>query len=129
MDQDIWGRCTWVLIHSIAVNYPTNPSPLEKENTRKYFTSLGDVLPCRYCRIHYKNNIKVLPIQLDSKMDLINWTIDLHNIVNESLGKRVLSKKEALKRIVAMYKKTPDNPEAYLFIYIGILLIFIFIIK
>ena len=128
MDQDIWGRCTWVLIHSIAVNYPTYPSPLEKENTKNFFLSLGDVLPCRYCRIHYKNNLKVLPIQLDSKMDLVNWTIDLHNMVNESLGKRVLSRQEALKRIISMYKKNPDNPEAYLFIYIGILILFIFVI-
>jgi hypothetical protein len=128
MDQDIWGRCTWVLIHSIAVNYPTHPSPLEKENTKNFFLSLGDVLPCRYCRIHYKNNLKVLPIQLDSKMDLVNWTIDLHNMVNELLGKRVLSRQEALKRIISMYKKNPDNPEAYLFIYIGILILFIFVI-
>ena len=49
-------------------------------------------------------------------------------MVNESLGKRVLSRQEALKRIISMYKKNPDNPEAYLFIYIGILILFIFVI-
>ena len=58
---------------------------------------------------------------------LISFFINLHNIVNESLGKRILSKEEALKRIISMYKKYPDNPEAYLFIYLGSLLIFLVI--
>lgn len=127
MDQDIWGKCTWVLIHSIAVNYPNTPSPIEKETTKRFFMSLGDVLPCFYCRQHYKNNVKMLPINVESKMDLIDWTINLHNIVNESLGKRVLSRDEALKRIISMYKKYPDNPEAYLFMYLGFLIIFLVI--
>ena len=133
MDQDIWGKCTWVLIHSIAVNYPNNPSPIEKETTKKFYTLLGEVLPCLYCRQHYQNNIKILPINVESKMQLLDWTINLHNMVNESLGKRVLSREEALKRIISMYKKYPDNPEGYLFIYLGSLLIFlvilVFIIK
>ena len=52
MNQNIWGKATWVFIHSIAVNYPENPLPCEKENTIKFFTLLGDMLPCRFCRQH-----------------------------------------------------------------------------
>lgn len=123
MNQNIWGKCGWVLIHSIAINYPENPSPSEKENMINFFKLLGDVLPCRYCRQHYRRNMKELPINVNSKMELIWWTIDLHNRVNLSTGKKVLSRKEALKKIISMYKKYPDNPEGYYYLYIGLLLL------
>jgi hypothetical protein len=57
-------------------------------------------------------------------MDLVWWTIDLHNRVNAATGKRVLGREEALQKIIAMYKKYPDNPEGYQFIYIGLLILF-----
>jgi hypothetical protein len=123
MNQNIWGKATWVFIHSIAINYPENPLPCEKENTIKFFTLLGNMLPCRYCRQHYIENLKKLPIQADSKIDLIWWTIDLHNLVNLSTGKKVLSKEEALQKIMELYNQNPDNPEEYQLIYIGVLLI------
>ena len=124
MNQNVWGKCGWVLIHSIAINYPDHPSPSEKENTINFFTLLGDVLPCRYCRQHYRENLKYLPINADSKMDLVWWTIDLHNRVNMATGKKVLGREEALQKIVTMYKKYPDNPEGYQYLYIGLLLLF-----
>ena len=123
MNQNVWGKCGWVLIHTIAINYPNKPSDSEKNNIIKFFTILGDVLPCRYCRQHYRINLKSLPIRADSKMDLVYWTIDLHNRVNTSLGKRVLSRKEALRKIIALYKKHPSNPENCQLLYIGLLLI------
>lgn len=124
MNQNIWGKCGWVLIHSIAINYPEHPSPVEKENTIKFFKLLGDVLPCRYCRQHYHENLKHLPIKADSKKDLVLWTIDLHNKVNSVTKKRILSREEALKKIISMYKKYPDNPEGYQMLYMGILILF-----
>lgn len=123
MNQNVWGKCGWVLIHSISINYPNNPSNSEKKNIIEFFTSLGKVLPCRYCRQHYKENLKELPIQANSKLELVYWTIDLHNKVNKSLGKSILSRDEALKKIIAVYKKNPTCPENYQLIYIGILLI------
>lgn len=123
MNQNVWGKCAWVLIHSIAVNYPENPSPSEKESTINFFMSLGDVLPCQYCRQHYKENLKYLPIKADSKMELVWWTIDLHNKVNSITGKKILGREEALQKIIAMYKNYPDNPEGYQLLYMGILLL------
>ena len=82
------------------------------------------MLPCRYCRQHYKENLKQLPVAADSKMDLIWWTIDLHNRVNSSTGKKVLSREEALQKIISMYTQYPDNPEGYQLLYIGLLLLF-----
>ena len=127
MNPDIWGRATWTFIHSIAINYPEHPLPSEKNNTINFFTILGDMLPCRYCRQHYRENLKYLPIKADSKMDLINWTIDLHNRVNSSNGKKVLSREEALEKIISVYKNN-DEPEQYQLIYIVLLSLVLMII-
>jgi len=124
MNQNVWGKCAWVLIHSIAVNYPEHPSSSEKKNVINFFTDLGDVLPCGYCRKHYRENLKILPINTDSKMDLVWWTIDLHNRVNQATGKKVLGRQEALRKIISMYKKQPENPDGYQLLYVGILLLF-----
>ena len=125
MNQNIWGKCTWVLMHTVAINYPLNPTGEDKEKIHTFFTLLGEILPCKYCRQHYRDSLKELPIRADSKMDLVWWTIDLHNKVNVIINKKVLSRKEALQKIMAMYKKNPDNPEAYQYLYFGILLVFI----
>lgn len=130
MNQNVWGKCGWVLIHSIAINYPEKPTPSEKENTITFFNLLGKMLPCYYCRKHYVENLQILPIQADSKLELVWWTIDLHNLVNKSTGKPILSREEALQKIISMYTEYPNNPEAYELLYIGILiLLFIVVIR
>jgi hypothetical protein len=48
----------------------------------------------------------------------------LHNRVNVSNGKKRLSREEALQKIIAMYKKYPDNPEGYQMLYMGLLVLF-----
>lgn len=129
MNQKVWGKCAWVLIHSIAINYPNNPSITEKEKTINFFKVLGDVLPCRYCREHYKEHLKELPINADSKKELIWWTIDMHNKVNETTGKKILSRNEALQKLLILYKKYPDNPECYQLTYIYLLLFIALIVS
>ena len=39
-------------------------------------------------------------------------------------GKKVLSREEALQKIISMYTQYPDNPEGYQLLYIGLLLLF-----
>jgi hypothetical protein len=124
MNQNVWGKGAWILIHSIAVNYPEYPTPSEKENTIKFFSILGDVLPCRFCRQHYRENLKYLPIKAGSKMDLVWWTIDIHNRVNASTNKKILSRDDALKKIISIYKNQPCNPEGYQLLYVGLLMLF-----
>jgi FAD-linked sulfhydryl oxidase len=129
MNKNIWGKSTWILIHSIAINYPEYPLPCEKKNTINFFTLLGDMLPCRYCRQNYRENLKVFPIQADYKMDLVWWTIDLHNRVNIETNKPILSREDALKKILLMHTEYYDNFSWYHLFYIGILiLLFILII-
>ena len=52
----------------------------------KFFESLEFVLPCEWCKIHFKENIKQLPINnyLNSRRDLSFWLYKFHNLVNDS---------------------------------------------
>jgi hypothetical protein len=85
-------------MHMIALNYPDRPSPSDKLNYKLFFESLKDVLPCLACADNYAEHLQELPIDryLDSAGNLFAWTVHVHNIVNESQGKRKVSVQEAL---------------------------------
>lgn len=97
MTTSTWGSPGWVFLHSVAHGYPVNPDQYDTENefepgtTRsnysKFFSSVGNTLPCKFCRISYNVFKKNNPIRLDSRLDLTRWLWEIHNEVNEKLGK------------------------------------------
>ena len=92
MQPSVWGKHIWYSIHYIALAYPTQPSEQEKQDMRIFMTTLGEVLPCKTCRINFKEHLEELPLDekvLSSKNTLFEWTVKLHNMVNESTGKTV----------------------------------------
>ena len=89
MEPKIWGPSAWIFLHSVTLNYPDNPSSQHKENYKKFFESLGDVLPCPTCKKHYKENIIKNPIRLDSKDNLTKWLIDNQNENGQSKGEHM----------------------------------------
>ena len=54
----IWGPSMWIALHSISFCYPINPTYEEKQNYKKFFELLGELLPCLYCKESYKQIIK-----------------------------------------------------------------------
>ena len=90
-----WGPHTWKALHYVALGYPDNPGPQDVENYRTFFGVLGYTLPCKMCTGHYYEHLKNLPIDLTSREALFAWTVNLHNTVNRSLGKRELTVDEA----------------------------------
>ena len=90
MQVEYWGPKLWAALHTITFDYPENPSPQDMKNYRDFFHSLKNVLPCSYCREHYKKNIEQdMPIEkaLTNRTSLSKWLVDLHNNVNQRLGK------------------------------------------
>ena len=90
----IWGPPGWLFLHCITMGYPnilnkTDPKHLfRKEETKKFFSSLGNVLPCRYCRDSYNDYVRKSPITdevLSSRKNLAKWFYEIHNRVNEKL--------------------------------------------
>lgn len=85
----VWGPFFWHTIHIVALGYPKSPTYTDKKCAKEFYESLAFLLPCTICRQHYKEYLKNNPLTpfLDSKKDLLKWTIDNHNSVNKMLGK------------------------------------------
>ena len=58
---------------------------------KKYIFQLQHVLPCKYCRDNFENNLKKIPLNADALKNRENfskWMYKLHETVNRSLGKK-----------------------------------------
>lgn len=86
----IWGPPAWEFFHSIQFGYPINPTPQDKAEYKAFFTVLGNVLPCCFCKDSYGKFITedvVLDDEaLKSRESLTRWGHRLHNRVNQKLG-------------------------------------------
>ena len=110
MDPTVWGPSTWLLYHSVPLDYPDNPTTSDKENIKQFYTNIGLVIPCASCKLNYKKHLQKFPLSndiLSSKTKLFNWTVDIHNEVNKLNNKKVLSYPEAYTILISRYKK--DN--------------------
>jgi len=87
----IWGPAMWMSLHSISFGYPVLPSKEDKENYKKYFESIGNVLPCIHCKKSYNMFIKEGDTKLtddvfESRESLTNWVYKIHQAVNNKLN-------------------------------------------
>ena len=102
MLTSVWGPMQWHILHVISFNYPVAPTSADKEKYYKYIISLGDVLPCKYCRDNYKKNLKVTKFSkkmLKNRDIFSKFVYKLHSHVNKMLGKKVdLTYKEVRDR-------------------------------
>ena len=91
MLTSVWGPSLWHSIHTISFNYPINPTKEDKKNYYKFIIELDKVLPCKYCRLNLKKNIKAIKFNFkDMKnRDTFSKAIyNLHEEVNCVLGKK-----------------------------------------
>lgn len=107
MNQNIWGSHLWFSLHTITLNYPLKPTDEDKENYKNFFISLKNVIPCSVCKKNYKRHLNEHPLddQLNSRKDLVYWLIDIHNMVNGEIGKKILSYETVLKKYENVYHK------------------------
>tara|TARA_B100001057_G_C22743786_1_gene908887 strand:+ start:317 stop:853 length:537 start_codon:yes stop_codon:yes gene_type:complete len=91
MLTSVWGPSLWHSLHTMSFNYPVNPSLEDKKNYFKFFLSLRHVLPCKYCRLNYRKNLKAVPLTMKtmkSRDTLSRWLYELHEEINRMLGKK-----------------------------------------
>lgn len=107
MNQNIWGPHLWFSLHTISFNYPLKPTLEDKEYYKNFFNNLQYVIPCSVCQKNYKRHIKEHPINnfLYSRKALVYWVIDMHNMVNGEIGKKILSYDVVIKKYEEVYKK------------------------
>jgi hypothetical protein len=91
MMTKVWGPAGWFFLHSVTFGFPHEITEENKTRRRDYinfFNSLGNVLPCKYCRESWNNFMKDLPIEehVESRETITKWLYDMHNKVNYKLG-------------------------------------------
>lgn len=91
MMTKVWGPAGWFFLHSITFGYPVvidSSNDFKKIEYKVFFETLGNVLPCKYCRESYNNYIKEIPIDdyLNSRDKLVEWFYLIHNKVNNKLN-------------------------------------------
>jgi hypothetical protein len=124
LNPKVWGKHSWIFLHSITLSYPNNPTKQDKKKMKEFFHNVGDVLPCHNCRDNYIKHLKELPIDsncLESKEALVKWLLEFHNKVNETTGKPTITYEELLDKYSKMYENKNNN----IYIYIIILVILI----
>ena len=87
----VWGPSAWHLLHTISVNYPTDPTCIEKRQYRDFILNLKNVLPCGKCRKNLRKNFAKLPLTyavMENRRTFSKYIYDLHELVNDMLGKK-----------------------------------------
>jgi hypothetical protein len=86
----VWGPPMWHYLHTMSFNYPVNPTMDDKHNYRNFVLNLRNVLPCKYCRINLKTNLKQMPLTMSVMKDresFSRYIYELHELVNRMLKK------------------------------------------
>jgi len=96
MNQNLWGPAYWFTFHTITFQYPFHPTEEQKNSYKLFFEQLQYLLPCKYCREHFKLNWKEVPIQLENRRALVLWLIKFHNQVNIITGKPIMTEDQVL---------------------------------
>ena len=116
LGPSFWGPYAWKFIHIVALAYPNNPTQEEKENYKRFFGLIGNVIPCKQCQEHYCSHLIKNPITddiLNNRKKLLYWTIDIHNEVNKLDGKNVYDYDTAIELIKKCDLKTPNLIEPF----------------
>ena len=60
---DIWGPHGWKFIHFIVLGYPNYPTKQDKETYKNFFLLFANIIPCKICSNHFKQNLQKNPSQ------------------------------------------------------------------
>ncbi|XP_014218040.1 FAD-linked sulfhydryl oxidase ALR [Copidosoma floridanum] len=87
LDRGELGSSTWSFLHTMAAYYPDTPTAEQKTSMSTFFNLFAKFYPCRICAEDLQAQLEESPPQTDSQHRLSQWLCDIHNEVNEKLGK------------------------------------------
>ena len=91
MLTSVWGPSLWHYLHTMSFNYPIKPTEYDKKYYKQFIMSLKYVLPCKYCRMNLRKNLKAVPLTdtaLKTRGNFSRWMYDLHEHINTMLKKK-----------------------------------------
>jgi hypothetical protein len=113
----VWGPSMWHYLHIMSFNYPINPTKADKKHYRDFIINLQYVLPCKYCRQNLTNNLKKLPLTMNSmssRDSFSRYVYELHEHINNMLKKPSnLTFEEVRDRYEHFRSRCTDPPKIY----------------
>lgn len=101
--KDDWGPYLWAFIHTITIIDLGQDNIKHNSNALDVLYGLQNCIPCLKCKDKYVKQLeKLADVNLDERMVLFRWSVDLHNEVNKKLNKEQISYETALE----MWSKT-----------------------
>lgn len=93
MDPEIWGPHYWFFLHSVAFNYPRNPTAVDRKIHYRLIHHFSEFIPDTDSSNRFRKLLDLYPVSpyLDTKEDLVGWMHALHNRMNTILDKPTLS--------------------------------------
>lgn len=61
VDRSQLGRSSWDLLHTMAANYPDDPSLETQRQLLNFFEALAHLYPCTYCAEDFQELMKISP--------------------------------------------------------------------
>jgi len=121
MLTSVWGPSMWHFLHTMSFNYPVDPTKENKKNYKDFILSLQNILPCKYCRINLKNNLKKVPITAENMKNRENFSkyiYQLHETINRMLNKKSnLTYEEVRERYEHFRSRcTEEKPKVFTFL-------------
>jgi hypothetical protein len=115
MVTSVWGPPMWHVLHTISFNFPISPTEEQKLHYFNYYSTLQNILPCKYCRDNLSNNLKKLPLTMSvfkNRETLSKWVYNLHEVINTMLGKTSgLTYEDVRDRFEHFRSRCLENPK------------------
>lgn len=74
-------------LHTVAAYYPDTPTASEKAAAANFLRAFPTLYPCKDCAHDMAVVMEEFPPRIDSRSDFSIWMCELHNHVNEKVGK------------------------------------------
>ena len=81
------GRATWLFLHTLAAQYPEDPTRQQARDARDLVSIMTRAYPCAECARHFEEVVRRVPPDVSSGAAFRQWTCEVHNEVNVRLGK------------------------------------------
>jgi len=75
LDRNELGRSSWDLLHTMAANYPNEPTEKQKQRMVAFIEALAEFYPCIHCATDFQESIKISPPRYE------HLQFDAHSLV------------------------------------------------
>lgn len=114
LNPSFWGPHAWFFLENIAFSYPKKPTKYHKELFKNFFSSVGKIIPCQACRLHFKQNLNINPLTdkiLQHRDSFIEWVFNFHNQVRKSQNKKPFTHSQIMKYYDNYRPKSTGNTD------------------